>query len=131
MAFINKTKVLQFFVPGIPQVYYVGLLAGENDQEAAAQSGEGRDINRHNYTMEEIEQAATTEVVQRLVKLIRFRNQHPAFNGEFHIIKDKGNKIHLRWENGDAFCELRVDLSEYAAEITYSDADLETKMYKV
>ena len=26
-------RAIQFFVPGIPQVYYVGLLAGTNDME--------------------------------------------------------------------------------------------------
>ena len=34
-------RALQFFVPGIPQVYYVGLLAGENDKVVAAGSGDG------------------------------------------------------------------------------------------
>ena len=29
-------RAIQFFVPGIPQVYYVGLLAGKNDLEAVA-----------------------------------------------------------------------------------------------
>ena len=42
-------RALQFFVPGIPQVYYVGLLAGAND-EAASASADGREINRHNYS---------------------------------------------------------------------------------
>ena len=27
-------RAVQFFTPGIPQVYYVGLLAGKNDIEA-------------------------------------------------------------------------------------------------
>ena len=35
-------RAIQLFVPGVPQVYYVGLLAGENDQEAAASTGDGR-----------------------------------------------------------------------------------------
>ena len=39
---------VQFFIPGIPQVYYVGLLAGTNDMELLARTQVGRDINRHN-----------------------------------------------------------------------------------
>ena len=35
------------FVPGIPQVYYVGLLAGVSDVELFERTGVGRDINRH------------------------------------------------------------------------------------
>jgi sucrose phosphorylase len=42
-------RLLQFFTPGIPQVYYVGLLAGSNDMELLARSGVGRDVNRHHY----------------------------------------------------------------------------------
>ncbi|MGP1664838.1 MAG: hypothetical protein ACTS5I_02775, partial [Rhodanobacter sp.] len=40
-------RALQFFMPGIPQVYYVGLLAGRNDMNLLQRSGVGRDINRH------------------------------------------------------------------------------------
>ena len=43
-------RALQFFAPGIPQVYYVGLLGGTNDMELLARTGVGRDINRHYYT---------------------------------------------------------------------------------
>ncbi len=49
-------RVLQCFAPGIPQIYYVGLLAGENDIELLESSKEGRNINRHYYDLEEIEQ---------------------------------------------------------------------------
>ena len=35
---------------GVPQIYYVGLLAGENDVVAVGRTGEGRAINRHDYT---------------------------------------------------------------------------------
>lgn len=40
-------RAIQFFTPGIPQVYYVGLLAGENDVKNVTRTGEGREINRH------------------------------------------------------------------------------------
>ena len=44
-------RAIQFFTPGVPQVYYVGLLAGENDYENAEKTGDGREINRHNYSL--------------------------------------------------------------------------------
>ena len=78
-------RAIQFFAPGVPQVYYVGLLAGENDMTLLAKSGVGRDINRHYYTPEEIDRAIQRPVVQSLFELIRFRNNHPAFNGSFSM----------------------------------------------
>ena len=45
-------RAIQFFAPGIPQVYYVGLLAGTNDMELLARTQVGRDINRHYYTLQ-------------------------------------------------------------------------------
>ena len=43
-------------------------------------TGEGREINRHNFTISEIEKEVQKPVVQRLLKLIDFRNDYPAFN---------------------------------------------------
>ncbi len=45
--------------PGIPQVYYVGLLAGRN----AAFSGDAREINRRRYTLAEADEAVRQPVV--------------------------------------------------------------------
>ena len=44
------TRAVQLFLPGEPQIYYVGLLAGTNDMELFARSGQGRDVNRHVYS---------------------------------------------------------------------------------
>ena len=46
---VSDARALQFFAPGIPQVYYVGLLGGTNDVELLARTGVGHDINRHYY----------------------------------------------------------------------------------
>ena len=48
-------RAIQFFAPGIPQVYYVGLLAGANDLDLLRRTGVGRDINRHYYSRREID----------------------------------------------------------------------------
>ena len=114
-------RAIQFFVPGIPQVYYVGLLAGENDLEKVKETGEGREINRHNFSVEEIEERANKDVVQRLLKLIRFRNDYPAFDGNFVAEEGLESEIVLSWEKEDKYCKLTVDLITNKALITYVD----------
>jgi sucrose phosphorylase len=104
-------RAIQFFAPGIPQVYYVGLLAGQNDVDLLAKSGVGRDINRHYYTLEEIDMALQRPVVQNLFELIRFRNRHPAFHGSFSMPETPDSKITLRWDNGQDWATLEVDFA--------------------
>ena len=74
-------RALQFWTPGIPQVYYVGLLAGSNDMGLLARTRVGPDVNRHYYTTAEIDADLARPVVHALCRLIRFRNTHPAFDG--------------------------------------------------
>jgi sucrose phosphorylase len=116
-----SARAIQFFVPGIPQVYYTGLLAGENDDEAVQRTGEGREINRHNYGVEEIDVNVRKEVVQRLLRLIRFRNEYPAFNGTFQVLDSEENMICLRWQKEENTCTLTVNLRTSQTEIEYAD----------
>lgn len=102
-------RAIQFFAPGIPQVYYVGLLAGQNDMNLLAKNGIGRDINRHYYTLDEINQEIRRPVVQSLFELIRFRNQHPAFHGAFSMPEAPASTIRLRWDNGADWAMLDAD----------------------
>lgn len=111
-------RALQFFAPGIPQVYYVGLLAGTNDMDLLARSQVGRDINRHYYTSAEIDAALATPVVRRLIDLIRFRNSHPAFGGDVGIDAPDEGRIDIVWTAGPDRAELRVDLPKRTAWIT-------------
>lgn len=124
-------RAIQFFAPGIPQVYYVGLLAGENDYEAVKATGENRAMNRHNYTHHEIEQALQKNVVKRLLRLIRFRNEYPAFGGQFQVLESAAHEVRLQWELGDKRCTLFIDLTTMATVIDYiNDAGQETQ-YRV
>lgn len=105
-------RALQFFLPGVPQVYYVGLLAGENDLALLRRTGVGRDINRHHYVGDEVAQALQRPVVQRLVALIRQRNEHPAFGGQFDVVPTEGDhRLTLRWRNGGAEARLDIDFA--------------------
>ena len=114
-------RAIQLFAPGVPQVYYVGLLAGENDEEAYRATGDYRAANRHNYTMAEVEQALQRNVVQRLFRLIRFRNAYPAFGGEFRVLDGPPHQVRLEWTRGDRRCRLTVDLQARTADIDYVD----------
>jgi sucrose phosphorylase len=104
-------RVIQFFLPGVPQVYYVGLLAGSNDLALLGRTNVGRDINRHYYTREEIDRALSRPVVVKLLALIRLRNAHPAFGGEFELAEAQGETLELRWRNGRELAAFRVDLA--------------------
>jgi sucrose phosphorylase len=104
-------RAIQFFLPGIPQVYYVGLLAGLNDVGLLEKSGVGRDINRHYYTPAEVRAQLERPVVRSLCELIRVRNSHPAFNGEFTLPESPPGRLRLRWQAGHQWIELDADLA--------------------
>lgn len=122
-------RAIQFFTPGIPQVYYVTLLAGENDYDRVEETGEGREINRTNYSVEQVEEAVQKEVVQRLLKLIRFRNDYDAFQGDFQVIDSEDHELRLKWSNEEKQCILHVDLLTNRSVISYVDEDGATKQY--
>ena len=106
------SRAIQFFLPGIPQVYYVGLLAGGNDMALLARTGVGRDINRHHYTRGEIEEAMERPVVADLLALIRLRNAHPAFQGSFELLHSDAGTLHMRWHAADAEAQLEVNFAD-------------------
>jgi sucrose phosphorylase len=111
-------RALQFFAPGIPQVYYVGLMGGTNDIELLTRTKVGRDINRHHYTEAEIESALKQPLVQKQIELIRLRNTHPAFTGEFQVEAPAKNRIEIQWKLQEHWIKLHVDLSVPNASIT-------------
>jgi sucrose phosphorylase len=113
-------RALQFFAPGIPQVYYVGLLGGTNDMDLLNRSGVGRDINRHYYTAAEIETALSRPLVQKLIELMRLRNAHPAFAGQFQVEVPSEHQIRMQWSREGQWIALHADLSVPSASITGS-----------
>lgn len=104
-------RAIQLFARGIPQVYYVGLLAGANDYAAVDRTGEGRAINRHDYTLAEIDGALARPVVRRLVELIRLRTSHRAFSGSLMVDAPAGQLLRLTRTAGPHRCVLSVDLA--------------------
>ncbi len=119
-------RAVQFFTPGIPQVYYVGLLAGDNDMGLLARSGVGRDINRHSYTPGEIARDLARPVVVALLELIRFRNAHPAFTGRCEVGGD-GSHVTLTWTSGAHLAALDADLAAGRATLSWTGPDGEAR----
>jgi sucrose phosphorylase len=114
-------RAIQFFLPGIPQVYYVGLLAGENDMALLAKTQVGRDINRHRYSMQEIDAAWDKAVVRDLIDLIRLRNEHPAFGGAFELLDTVDHTLAMRWTAGASRAEMRADLKTHQVDLIVDD----------
>lgn len=121
-------RALQFFAPGIPQVYYVGLLAGTNDLKLLEETRVGRDINRHYYSGYEVQEALARPVVANLLKLIRFRNEHSAFQGTFSLLSDADSLLEIRWKTAETWVRLKVDFSESYMEIDYSENGVEKRL---
>ncbi len=126
-----QARALQFFTPGIPQVYYVGLLSGKNDNEGVAKTGEGREINRHNFSEQEINEAVNQNVVQRLLKLINFRNTHNSFNGNFNVEKQNKNEILLKWDYKNTYSILKANLTTHQSIIDFIDEKGKKRTYEV
>jgi sucrose phosphorylase len=121
-------RALQMFAPGIPQVYYVGLLAGRNDIKYLEETREGRNINRHYYNRPEIIKELKRPVVRSLLKMMEFRNTCGAFSldSEYSVsVKNKGKKIIIRRNKNDVEARLEADLSVWDFEIFYKESNSE------
>ncbi len=113
-------RLVQFLCPGIPQVYYAGLLAARNDMNLLRRTGVGRDINRPYFDRHAVDSALETEVVQRLLCLIRFRNAHPAFQGEFTLGQGDSSELSLAWRHGEAWIEATIDFEDLRFDLRHS-----------
>jgi sucrose phosphorylase len=116
-------RAVQFFLPGIPQVYYVGLLAGTNDADLLARTGVGRDINRAYYNEAAVDTEIRRPVVRRLFDLIRMRNMHRAFGGHFELLESASTALNLRWTQAGEMASLFVDFASLEYRIEFSGSD--------
>lgn len=114
-------RAIQFFIPGTPQIYYVGLFAGSNDMELLKKTNVGRDINRHYFSKSEIDIQLKTPHFKKLKELILLRNNHNAFNGEFHLLETEENILHIKWITNNDWAELVVDLLEMKMQVKFSE----------
>lgn len=116
-------RAVQFFAPGIPQVYYVGLLAGRNDLKLLEETKVGRNINRHYYTEAEIAQEVKRPVVETLLGLMRFRNECPAFGEGFALEECGEDELVILRSQGSCQARLAANLRLKTFEITCTDPE--------
>ncbi len=115
------SRAIQFFAPGIPQVYYVGMLAGPNDLELLESTKVGRNINRHYYTKDEVLENIERPVVKRLFNLMRFRNTYKAFDEDIVIHDTEPHIIKITRKTGNLETTLSANLTDYHFDITFID----------
>ena len=82
-------------------------MAGKNDPKLLEETKVGRNINRHYFTEEEIAEEVKRPVVEKLIRLMEFRNSFPAFDGSFAmkecedgklvIVREKATAIRRSW----------------------------------
>lgn len=124
-------RAIQFFAPGTPQVYYVGMLAGRNDLELVERTKNGRDINRHNYSAAEVERESERNVVKRLKRLMQFRMECPAFSGAFSLSDKSDSKaIVIEWNHKSCAASLTADLIDKSILITETDSEGNVKSFR-
>ncbi len=114
-------RLIQVWLPGIPQVYYVGLLGGVNDTDLLEATGVGRDVNRHYYEPAELSNALELTVVRAQLSLLRVRNAHPAFDGTFSFTEESATSLQLTWTTPQASASLHVDLARRTFVIELSE----------
>ena len=114
-------RAIQFFVPGVPQVYYVGLFGDENDMQLLADTNVGRDINRHYYTKDEILKKTANPMFSKLSTLMKIRNGHSAFDGTFNLEETNQDILKITWSNDNDWVCLKADLQSLKFKIYGTD----------
>ena len=118
---LRLARAIQLFMPGTPQVWYLDLFAGCNDDGAADRAGSGghKEINRTNLGLADIESGLTRPVVLDQLEMMRLRNTSAAFDGDFDIVTTDMNRLVLRWQNGETSAVLDADLATEMFTITH------------
>ena len=116
-------RVIQMFMPGIPQVWYLDIFAGKNNYEAADNGGSAghKEINRTTLTMNDIEQGLKTEVVKKQLEIMHLRNTSTAFSGHVEINDTVDAIIDVKWVNGDTVAHLKANLQNYGFTIEHTE----------
>ncbi len=118
-------RALQLFMPGKPQIWYMDVLAGENNLEAFERdpAADNRYINRRSYTLAEVEALSCKPVVAEQLRLLAMRNAHPAFSRDAAITVEQPEPhcIRLTWRSGEHWASLDADLRVMQYRIANSD----------
>lgn len=116
-------RAIQVFLPGIPQVWYLDLFGGSNDNAAVHRSGGAghKEINRTNLSAETVAAGLGTSLVQDQLALLRLRRLHPAFGPEAVCQVDGSDGLQISWTRGEASATLRVELATSSFAISAVD----------
>lgn len=121
-------RAVQMFAPGTPQIYYVGLFSGKNDLKLLEETKEGRNINRHYYSIDEIKLEFERDVNKRLFKLLKFRNNYPVFDGEYEVVTKSKSEFEIKYSKDELCAKLTVDLKDMNYKIMYVKDGLEKEL---
>ncbi len=105
-------RLIQVLCPGVPQVYYGGLLAAPNQMDLLRRTGVGRDINRPYYDSQQLADALEREVVQDTLRLLRWRTANAElFDGTFDVLDAADHQLALRWQRDDRALLATIDVA--------------------
>ena len=105
-------RAIQMFMPGKPQIWYLDLFAGKNDYEAMERAGVGghKEINRSNLSLDQAQELLSSDVVNKQLELLRYRNTNPVFTQDADIVVDCNETIMtITWTNVHGSAKLSVD----------------------
>jgi sucrose phosphorylase len=107
-------RAIQLFSPGVPQIYYAGLLGETNDMVLLDKNNVGRDINRPYVNVNKIEESLKKPLTKSLIELIKIRNVCDAFNGNF-TISNSSTVLIIEWTQKDCTAKLLINLADKEA----------------
>jgi sucrose phosphorylase len=120
-------RALQLFMPGKPQVWYWDLLVGKNDSAAVHRGGaeDEKAINRTNLTTGEVARRLQWPIVQEQLKLLKMRNECPAFgfDAELQVSQPDPHSLCMEWHNNGQSAVLRANLITCAFSVEADMAD--------
>ncbi len=119
---LRLARAIQLFTPGTPQIWYLDLFAGANDDEAADRAGAGghKEINRTNLSDDDVADGLLRPIVLDQLEMIRLRNTSSAFDGKISVGDTAAHRLSLRWENGQTTAVLDADLADETFTITHT-----------
>lgn len=112
------SRLIQVLTPGIPQIYYAGLLAAPNDMALLRRTDVGRNINRPYHDADSRAAELARPVVASLLHLLRWRaTNDDVFEGDFTVGDSPDDQLVLRWNTARRSVEARIDLASRRYEI--------------
>jgi sucrose phosphorylase len=114
-------RAIQLYSSGIPQIYFVGVVAGKNDTDLFEKTHSGRDVNRHNFSLEEWKKELQKKVSQRLLFMMHLRNTHPAFQGQWTIEQKDAETLILLWRQDSLFFKAECDIKRKKVVLSYTN----------